>query len=123
VREAEDEFRFRRACILDVVERAGRHEKHLARRDREARSGALIAEDRDQRIPAQAIAELVTVGVPVRLAHAQRLEQQPSDRQPLEDRKDRRLDHGDAAAGHIKAWRLVGQRHHVCGRFLHGNIP
>ena len=62
-----------------------------------------------------ALAELVAVDVPVRLAHAARREQQAPDRQPLEDRKDRRID-----AGGLQARLLAGQRDNVRGGFLHG---
>jgi hypothetical protein len=121
VREGEDELRLGRSRVLNVVKRARGHEEHLAGRDGEARAGALVAEDGDQRLAAHAVGELVAVGVPVRLAHAPGREEEPPDREPLEDGKHRRVDVGHAAAGELQARLLAGQRHHVRGRFLHGD--
>jgi hypothetical protein len=105
----------------NVVERARGHEEHLPRRYGEAVAGALVVEDGDQRLAAHAVGELVAVGVPVRLAHAAGREQEPPDRQPLEDGKHRRVDVGHAAAGDLQARLLAGQRDDVRGRFLHGD--
>src|SRR5262245_7587933 len=80
-----------------------------------------LAEDGDQRLAAHAVGEFVAVGVPVRLAHAPGREQEAADREPLEDGKHRRVDMGHAAAGHLQARLLTGQRDDVGGRFLHGD--
>ena len=87
VREGEDEFGLVGADILDAVHRAGRHKEHLAGADDEALALGVVGGDGDEHFTAEAVAQFVGIGVPVRLAHPQRFKHQTPDRQPLQDRQ------------------------------------
>jgi hypothetical protein len=73
--------------VLEVVDRAGRDVKHLACSDGEIGKRVRIPQDADERLALDAIAQLDSIRMPMRLSDGTGREREPPDGKILQDRK------------------------------------